>query len=736
MVSSRPIYFTGYIIFLVCIVSFPQSVKSIVSQKRTTPIAGIKINDWNYTIISWTSINKDVYFAIDQSGYLLESSNALMSFTQRTDVNMNDMVYEIASHPVLKNVVIIFGHNSDYISTDYGKSFQRVSSTFNLTSIVFHPSKSTLALALSRENLSQLYISVDTGSSWSSILNGVTQYHWDGDRIVTISTDHVPNNMYNEAYFGYSDDNGKTWLSPIPENATFFTIHQRYLTLVAEFEQSMDLYVSNNHGTSFKHALLPKGIPAGDLNPNQFLESDNGVIWIVVPEDGTVTSESSKGNLYVSDTDGYKFTLSLRGVHTVNGKWDVEYVRSVEGTMIANIVISLFPLQIKTMITYDNGDTWEFLEKPTNSNCSSASCALHIFGDTADPNKKFDINHEITTSKAVGLLIANGNVGTYLDYNSNNTNTYLSRDGGLTWDEIMKGPSIYQYGDYGGLLLLASSVNETDTIYYSLDSGLTTQSFNVDQVVLIKQIFVSSVENERFVIVGYNSTTKSYVFWGVDFSEYRERNCTDDDFELWSPHNGIKGPKCVLGHDITYRRKKRQAECFSPDGLNHIASINNCPCSQNDYECDYMFEMTVVSGKCSYQGKNLEEESKSQQCLTGVATYSISSGYRKLPGDTCDNPLTEYNPTTKPCSIAVEPVNDSSADTLQVVAIILGCLLVLVLVGVGGVCIGLRNESFRQKFNWIKAPKWVHIGYSNQLVEEELGDEYNEEDLLESDEDL
>jgi len=37
--------------------------------------------------------------------------------------------------------------------------------------------------------------------------------------------------------------------------------------------------------------------------------------------------------------------------------------------------------------------------------------------------------------------------------------------------------------------------------------------------------------------------------------------------------------------------------------------------------------------------------------------------------------------------------------------------------------VGLRNERFRSKFQWIKAPSWVHIGYSNQLVEVTNDDE-------------
>ena len=41
---------------------------------------------------------------------------------------------------------------------------------------------------------------------------------------------------------------------------------------------------------------------------------------------------------------------------------------------------------------------------------------------------------------APGLVLATGNVGAHLDYASSVTCTYLSRDGGLTWEDVLEGP--------------------------------------------------------------------------------------------------------------------------------------------------------------------------------------------------------------------------------------------------------------------------------------------------------
>jgi hypothetical protein len=60
-----------------------------------------------------------------------------------------------------------------------------------------------------------------------------------------------------------------------------------------------------------------------------------------------------------------------------------------------------------------------------------------------------------SAENAVGMIIGTGNVGSYLSFQKDEINTYLSRDGGLTWFEIMKGSHIYEIGDHGGLIVMA-----------------------------------------------------------------------------------------------------------------------------------------------------------------------------------------------------------------------------------------------------------------------------------------
>jgi len=77
---------------------------------------------------------------------------------------------------------------------------------------------------------------------------------------------------------------------------------------------------------------------------------------------------------------------------------------------------------------------------------------------------------------AVGIVMGTGNVGDYLSYRKDEVNTYLSRNGGLTWFEVKKGAHIYEIGDHGGLIVMASNQKATDKVHYSWDEGMSWQT--------------------------------------------------------------------------------------------------------------------------------------------------------------------------------------------------------------------------------------------------------------------
>jgi len=65
---------------------------------------------------------------------------------------------------------------------------------------------------------------------------------------------------------------------------------------------------------------------------------------------------------------------------------------------------------------------------------------------------------------SIGIIIGTGNVGSYLAYHPDEVNTYLSRDAGLTWAEVLKGSYIYEIGDHGAIIVFANNMKATNEI--------------------------------------------------------------------------------------------------------------------------------------------------------------------------------------------------------------------------------------------------------------------------------
>lgn len=89
-------------------------------------------------------------------------------------------------------------------------------------------------------------------------------------------------------------------------------------------------------------------------------------------------------------------------------------------------------------------------------------------------------------------MLAVGNLGKELHQSHSSTfNTYMSRDGGLNWFEVRKGPHIYEIGDYGGLILLAPMETATREILFSWDEGKSWQKFKIsDTPIQVSNIII------------------------------------------------------------------------------------------------------------------------------------------------------------------------------------------------------------------------------------------------------
>ena len=130
-------------------------------------------------------------------------------------------------------------------------------------------------------------------------------------------------------------------------------------------------------------------------------------------------------------------------------------------------------------MTHNKGASWELIKAPEkdmrekpNSCYIEDGCSLHLQMYTNNHGGKFAPPYSQET--AVGVVMAVGMMGQKLDFNqAARRSTYLSRDGGVTWQEIAKIPLIYEFGDHGGLLVAAPNTQSTTQVRYSWNEGKT-----------------------------------------------------------------------------------------------------------------------------------------------------------------------------------------------------------------------------------------------------------------------
>jgi len=60
--------------------------------------------------------------------------------------------------------------------------------------------------------------------------------------------------------------------------------------------------------------------------------------------------------------------------------------------------------------------------------------------------------------------------------------TFMSRDGGMTWYDVMKGSNIYEIGDHGALIIMTPNLEPTKEVYYSWNEGKTWYSYEISKI--------------------------------------------------------------------------------------------------------------------------------------------------------------------------------------------------------------------------------------------------------------
>ncbi|KAJ3780213.1 vacuolar protein sorting/targeting protein 10 [Lentinula aff. detonsa] len=362
---------------------------------------------------------------------------------------------------------------------------------------------------------------------------------------------------------------------------------------------------------------------------------------VVLQDQGTI------GTLFVSNSNGTFFVQSLKDTNRNEmGFVDFEKLYGVDGVGIANVVANAEEVEgrgasklLKSVTTFDDGSNWSPLLPPSydsdgsriNCNPGDDDCALHLWSVTAPHNFG-----RIFSSPAPGIVMGVGSIGkTLLPYED--CDTFLSTDAGLTWKMVRKDAHKYEFGDSGSVVMAINDEDGVDNIIYSLDMGETWKTYNIGLKLRARALStVPDSTSQKFLLVGqvsrkdenYNKYGR-YVVVFLDFAGIRNRKCEENDFERWYARSGKS--ECLMGHKQWYRRRKSTADCYVGDKfIDPVQHEDNCECTDADYECDFNF---VRDGNdCVPVGP---EPIPAGVCTLPSQKYMGSSGWRKIPGNTC-----------------------------------------------------------------------------------------------------
>ncbi|KAF9211069.1 vacuolar protein sorting/targeting protein PEP1 [Podila verticillata] len=584
----------------------------------------------------------------------------------------------LSLHDENEKLAYLFTNDALYVTHNRGESWDRRDlpappNTFGYPLVDFHPDgdKNDWMLYLgqiSGQCWTTLYRTKDAGRNWAQVDTWVDkavyashrEYDMPDHGIFSMawkkplpwgscqndleSTDANPLQM---VYMLDSDSNRLVHFDYV----TQFYVVKKFLIVAVEKSNNFILQVSLD-GKNFHQAEFPPNIRV-DQNSFTVVQSTTGSIVVDVAKSGVEGREH--GIIFKSNSNGTYFSIQLENSNRNKFSFvDWEKIGGIEGVILANKVVNTKSLSqdgekhIQTVVSFNDGSSWETIRAPAGSDCDDCHLHLHSVTDYNGPGAVF------SASSAVGLVMGVGNVGKYL-LPLDQCQTYLSRDAGRTWRKVNDRASVYEFGDEGGVLVLADNAAPTQEAMFSYDFGTTWQkTIFADSPVLIQTVTTEPTSSiSKITITGVQTGGDTqFVISTLDFSA--RRNCVFDkgnkdknDFEKWSPFED-SDDRCILGQDISYWRRKPDRPCRvnDKDGSPEMEQ-SVCKCTARDFECDIGFFRDETGG-CQRFGYDPEKPKKCD------GTYKASAGFRKIDASKCTGGEDLSKKTTeRQCGVAI-----------------------------------------------------------------------------------
>ncbi|KAG7282267.1 hypothetical protein CRUP_033794, partial [Coryphaenoides rupestris] len=466
--------------------------------------------------------------------------------------------------------------SSVYVSYDYGTSFTLVSDRFRFSGAK-EDSKQLIAQFYHSPADNRRYLFADVTNSylWNTFDFCQTV---QGFPIRFKPTDLLLHSKQANLVLGYdgshpnkqlwkSDDFGETWVLIQEQVKSYFWGVEPYdlatTVLVQRLEpqgvssvlSSTDFFQSKQNRRlildqvdSFQ--LRDKYMFATSTREYYIADASEDQVFVCVNHVNNVT------HLYISDTQGLSFSLSLENVlyyspegsgsntliryfanepfadlHRVEGLWGVFVATLINGSASED--------NMRSVITFDKGGTWELLQPPAADSLGgtiecqlSKGCSLHLAQRWSQLlNIQLRRMPILSKESAPGLILATGE----------------------TWTEFQ---------------------------------------FSKREVYVYQLLTEPGEKSTIFTIFGsYADQRHSWLILQVNASDVLGVPCAEADYKRWSPSDE-RGNDCLLGRQIVFKRRTPHATCFNGEEFDRPVTATNCSCTRQDYECDYGFKLS------------------------------------------------------------------------------------------------------------------------------------------------
>jgi hypothetical protein len=428
------------------------------------------------------------------------------------------------------------------------------------------------------------------------------------------------------------------------------------------------------------------------------------------------------------------FSLSLANIYARDGAAavgtsDLARIEGVPGAFFANVMVPRPPgggggggggssrqrdrPMVVSRRTFSGGGAWHALPAPQRFNhprcdrCGGkaggpgGACHLHLHGASSWFFGSAQVPSAYSHPSAPGLIVGSGNVAPAGEQGLDDNDaicTFVSSDGGATWSDAAEGAWIYEYADWGGVIVMSKhEVNgPADEVRVSTDYGACWRSAPLDEALFVENIRVEpDGQRPRVVVHGRRCRRDQHARCAYGADDPRPSpegvmylldvpsalagaaggslvpQCrADRDYETWEvpAFEGEEGGggdgggggggggsggaatgsgRCLLGARRAFTRRKADVVCVQGGDYVRPLPVNTtCPCSlAADTECDYGFISDGGrgggeggsgggSGSCALLPRERMPSCPLLDTMGGDYTVS-SSGRRLVHGDVC-----------------------------------------------------------------------------------------------------